>query len=105
MPKSKPPYPPEFRARVVDLARSGRKLASLEEEFGVTATTIRSWVRQADLDQGRRADGLTSEEKAELAKLRKEVARLREEKVILGKAAAWFAQEAVGKGRKKPSDS
>ena len=104
MPKSKPPYAPEFRARVVELARSGRRLTSLEEEFGVTATTIRSWIRQADLDAGRRTDGLTTEERQELAKLRKEVARLREEKVILGKAAAWFAQEAVGR-RKKPSDS
>ena len=104
MPKPKPPYPAEYRSRIVDLARAGRTLSSLEEEFKVTATTIRSWLRQADLDEGRRQDGLTTEEKLELAKLRKEVARLREEKGILGKAAAWFAQEAVN-GRKKRSDS
>jgi transposase-like protein len=104
MPKSKPPYPDEFRARVVELARAGRTLRSLSREFSVTETTIRSWVRQADLDQGRRSDGLTSEEKQELARLRKENARLREERDILEKAAAWFAQESVG-SRKKRSDS
>ena len=83
MPRTKPPYPAEFR---------------------ITATTIYSWLRQADLDEGRRSDGLTTEERQELAKLRKENARLREEQEILKKAAAWFAQEAVGT-RKKRSDS
>jgi transposase-like protein len=104
MPRSKPPYPSEFRARIIELARSGRTLRSLSKEFGVTDTTIRSWVRQADLDAGRRSDGLTSDEKQELARLRKENARLREERDILEKAAAWFAQESVG-SRKKRSDS
>ena len=104
MPRSKPPYPPEFRARIVELARSGRHLRGLSKEFGVTDTTIRSWLRQADLDEGRRSDGLTSDEKKELAQLRKENARLREEKIILSKAAAWFAQEATSR-RKKGSDS
>ncbi len=104
MPRFKPPYPPEFRSKVVELARSGRTLSSLAKEFGVTDVTLRSWVRQADLDAGRRSDGLTTEEKQELARLRKENARLREERDILEKAAAWFAQEAVGT-RKKRSDS
>jgi transposase len=90
--------------RVVDLARAGRTLQSLAREFGVTATSIRNWLRQADLDEGRRQDGLTSEEKQELVRLRRENERLREEKIILGKAAAWFAQEAAP-GRKKRSDS
>ena len=103
MPKSKPPYPADFRARIVDLARSGRTTRSLSREFNVTDTTIRSWVRQADLDQGHRADGLTTEEKQELARLRKENARLREERDILEKAAAWFAQESGT--RRKRSDS
>ena len=105
MPKPRPPYPPEFRRRIVELARSGRTISSLEEEFEVTSTTIRSWLRQADLDEGRRSDGLTSEEKQELAQLRKENARLKEERAILKKAAAWFAQEATASGRKKPTDS
>ena len=104
MPRSKPPYPADYRARVIELARAGRTLRSLAKEFGVTETTIRNWLRQADLDQGRRSDGLTTEEKQELARLRKENVRLREERDILEKAAAWFAQEAVGT-RKKRSDS
>jgi transposase-like protein len=104
MPRFKPPYPLEFRSKVIELARSGRTLSSLAKEFGVTDVTLRSWVRQADLDAGRRTDGLTTEEKQELARLRKENARLREERDILEKAAAWFAQEAVGT-RKKRSDS
>jgi transposase len=104
MPKPKPPYPAEYRARVVELARAGRTLQSLAREFSVTGTSIRNWLRQADLDEGRRKDGLTTEEKQELVRLRRENARLREEQAILKKATAWFAQEAVA-GRKKRSDS
>jgi len=103
MPKSKPPYPHDFRARIVELARAGRTVASLAKEFGVTDNSIRNWLRQADLDTGRRTDGLTSEEKQELTRLRKENARLREERDILEKAAAWFAQESAT--RKRRSDS
>ena len=104
MPRSKPPYPMEFRRRPVALARSGRSQRSLSEEFDVTETTIRAWVRQADLDEVRREDGLTTSEKEELARLRRENARLREERDILSKAAAWFAQERVGTPKKR-SDS
>ncbi len=104
MRRFKPPYPPEFRTRIIELVRSGRTQASLAKEFGVTDMTMRAWVRQADLDAGQRTDGLTTEEKQELARLRKENARLREERDILEKAAAWFAQEAVGT-HKKRSDS
>ena len=63
MPRSKPPYPAEFRARIIELARSGRTIRSLSKEFAVTDTSIRSWLRQADLDEGRRDDGLTTDEK------------------------------------------
>jgi transposase len=104
MPRSKPPYPAEFRARVVELARSGRTIRSLAREFGVTDTSIRNWLRQADLDQGNRTDGLTSDEKKELSHLRRENARLREEREILKKAATWFAQEAASTPKKR-SDS
>ncbi len=103
MRRFKPPYPPEFRARIVELARAGRTPNSLAKEFGVTDMSIRNWLRQADLDAGRRNDGLTTEEKQELARLRKENARLREERDILEKATAWFAREAGA--RKKRSDS
>jgi transposase-like protein len=95
MPKPKPPYPREYRQRIVDLVRSGRTLTSLEEEFGCTATSIRNWVRQAELDAGHRTDGLTSDERAELSALRRRVKVLEEERDILSKAAAWFAQEAA----------
>jgi transposase-like protein len=104
MPGSHPPYNAEFRARIVELARSGRSHTSIEKRFGVTATTIRSWVMQADLDEGARKDGLTTDEKQELARLRREVKVLREEPDILSKAAAWFAQEAAPT-LKKRSDS
>lgn len=75
----------------------------MAKEFKVSDQTIRNWVRQADLDTGRRTDGLTTDEKQELTRLRKENARLREERDILEKAAAWFAQESAS--RKKRSDS
>jgi len=91
MPKPKPPYPTEFRARVVELAKAGRTTSSLAEEFHVTDTTVRNWVRQSELDEGTRQDGLTSDERQELARLRREVKMLREEHDILSKAAAWFA--------------
>ncbi len=95
--KSRPPYPPEFRRRIVELVRSGRKPESLAREFEPTSQTIRSWLRQADLDEGRRSDGLTTEERQELV-------RLREEREILKKAAAWFARETDSK-RSKDSSS
>jgi len=90
---------------MVELRRAGRSVRSLSREFGVTDTSIRSWVRQADLDAGRRADGLTTDEKKELAQLRRDNARLREERDIL-KKAAWFAQEEeAARAHKKRSDS
>ncbi|WP_425537943.1 IS3 family transposase [Myxococcus stipitatus] len=85
MPKPKPPYPPEFRARIVELARAGRTTRSLAEEFQVN-TTVRNWVRQGEVDEGTRQDGLTTDEKQELARLRREVKVLREERDILSKA-------------------
>ena len=93
MPRSHPPYPPELRRRLVELLRAGRSPAELAEEFEPSDQCIRNWVRQADRDRGKRQDGLTSEEKVELARLRQENRRLREERAILAKAAAWFARE------------
>ena len=93
MPQTKPPYPPELRQRIVDLARAGRTAASLAREFEPTETSIRNWIAQADRDAGLRNDGLTTEERKELNQLRRENRVLREERDILKKAAAWFAQE------------
>jgi len=93
MPQTKPPYPPELRQRIVDLARAGRTAASLAREFEPTETCIRNWIAQADRDAGLRNDGLTTEERKELNQLRRENRVLREERDILKKAAAWFAQE------------
>ena len=93
MPKSRPPYAPEFRQQMIELVRAGRTPESLSREFEPSAQTIHNWVRQADLDEGRRNDGATSAEREELRRLRRENKRLRQEKEILAKAAAWFARE------------
>jgi len=87
-------YPPEFKKELVELARSGRSPESLAKEFEPSAQTIRNWVKQADLDEGRRADGLTTVEREELGHLRRENRTLRMEREILKKAAVWFAKEA-----------
>jgi len=93
MPKSHLPYPEEFRQQMLELVRAGRSPEELAEEFEPTAQTIRNWIKQAELDAGQRQDGLTRDEKAELAGLRKENKQLRLEREILSKAAAWFARE------------
>ena len=93
MPKSHTPYAPEFRLQMIELVRSGRTAGELAREFGCSSQTIRNWVRQADRDEGRRDDGLTTQESEEVRRLRRENRRLREEREILKKAAAWFARE------------
>jgi len=102
MPKSRPPYPPEVRRQLVALVRSGRDPEDLAREFEPTAQSIRNWVAQAGRDAGQRHDGLTTDEREELRKLRREVKMLREEREILKKAAAWFARET---GSIPPKDS
>lgn len=94
MPKSRPPYPPEFRRQLVELVRSGRTPEELSREFEPTAQSITNWVRQAERDAGKRTDGPTSGEREELTRLRRENQRLRQERDILAKAAAWFARES-----------
>jgi transposase len=78
---------------MVELVRAGRSPKDLAREFEPSEQTIRNWVKQADLDAGRRSDGLTSEEQAELRRLRRENRQLKIEREILKKAAAWFARE------------
>jgi len=89
---------------MVELVRAGREPEQLAKEFEPTAQAIRNWVKQADLDEGKREDGLTSAEREELRRLRRENRQLREEREILAKAAAWFARE-TGSVPPKGSDS
>jgi transposase len=93
MGRTRLPYPPEFREQMVALVRAGRTPESLSREFEPTAQTIHNWVKQADLDEGLRSDGLTTAEREELRRLRRENKQLRIEREILKKAAAWFARE------------
>ena len=103
MPRNRPPYPPEYRQKMVDLVRGGRTPEELSREFEPSAQSIWNWVRQSERDEGTRTDGLTTEEKEELRRLRREVRVLREEKEILKKAAAWFAQETGSTPRGRSS--
>jgi transposase len=92
MPRTRPPYPPEFRRQAIELVRSGVSIRQVAEELGVSQQTLRNWVRQGDIDAGR-AEGLTSEEREELRRLRRENRRLQQEREILKAAAAFFARE------------
>ena len=102
MPRSRPPYAPEFRQQMVELVRSGRSPDQLAREFERTSQSIRNWVAQADRDEGGRGDGLSTSEREEMRRLRRENRRLREERAILAKATAWFARET---GPKRSSGS
>ena len=95
MPKTRKPYPPEFREQMVAPVRAGRTPEELSREFEPTAQSIINWVAQADRNEGKRKDGLTSAEREELQRLRKANRQLRLEREILAKAAAWFAQETA----------
>lgn len=94
MPKSRPPYPAEFRERMIELVGAGKTPAELSREFSVTAQTISNWVAQAARDRGQPLpgkDGLTTAEREELTRLRRQVKQLQTERDILAKATAWFA--------------
>jgi transposase len=93
MARKNAPYTPEFRRQMIELARSGRSPESLSKEFEPTAQAIRNWVAQAERDAGRRDGGVTTAERDEITRLRREVRQLKLERDILSKAAAWFARE------------
>jgi transposase len=98
VPQTNPAYPPEFRREAIRLVRaSGEEhpIPGIAREIGVSDSTLRNWVNQDEIDSGHR-EGLTTEEKEELRKLRREVKTLRQEKEILRKAAAFFAREEIG---------
>jgi transposase len=93
-PRPRRSFTREFKAEIVELCRRGdRSVGQVAVDFDLTETAVREWVKQADLDDGRRHDGLTSAEKDELAALRRENRRLREDVEILKRATAFFAKE------------
>jgi transposase len=87
-------FTPEFKAEIVELCQRGdRTVGQVARDFDLTETAVRAWVEQAERDAGTRDDGLTSDERAELAQLRRENRRLREDNDILKRATAFFARE------------
>ena len=94
MPRRRRFFPPEYKAEVVELVRStGKTVGQVARELDLTETAGREWIKRADLDAGRRTDGLTSSERDELRRLRRQVRDLEEEREILRKAAIFFARE------------
>ncbi len=87
------PYPHEFRSQLVELVLSGRTPEELSREFEPSAQSIRNWVAVATLAERRHREVLSDPELVELKRLRRENRRLRQEREILAKAAAWFARE------------
>lgn len=97
MPRTRPPYPAEFRQQIIELARAGRTPAELSREFGCTAQTIANWLGAAGRDKPRvkpAADALSSAEREELARLRRQLRQVQMERDILAKATAWFAAKS-----------
>ena len=90
------PYPKEFREGALQLVREGeRPIVQIAHDLGIAESCLRRWLKQAELDLGERDDGLSTNEREELRRLRRENARLRQEKEILRKAAAFFAREEI----------
>ncbi|WP_198171052.1 transposase [Actinoplanes awajinensis] len=93
-PRPRRAFTPQFKAEIVELCQRGdRTIRQVSQDFDLTETAVRDWVKQAELDAGTRSDGLTSDERAELARLRQENRRLQEDVEILKRATAFFAKE------------
>ena len=97
MPKTRPPFPPEFRSEAVKLMRASDKpLSQLAKDLGVSEQTLRTWRRQAQVEVGER-EGMTSEQLEELRRLRRENRTLQMEQEVLAKAVAFFARKSEGR--------
>jgi transposase len=94
VPRTRPAYPEQFRREAIELLRQGRSPSELADSLGVSQQTLRNWRRQDQIDRRERDDGVTTDERAELARLRRENARLRQERDLLKRAAAFFATES-----------
>ena len=98
--RNHPPYPPEFRAEAVKLARSSdKRLSEVAADLGIVTETLRNWLKQHDIDTGKR-DGVSTDEREELNRLRRENKILKEEKEVLRKATAFFASEESSSRRR-----
>ena len=94
MPRTRPPYPDDVRREAIELARiSSKSHRQIAEDLGISDVTLRNWIKQAERDEGKRPDGLSTDEREELHRLRRENQTLRMEREILKKAAAIFARE------------
>ena len=95
MAQTRKTYPAEFKRRMVELVRAGRSPEELAKEFEPAPNRIRKWATQTDVDEGLRAEGLSTVERKELRERRRKVKQLELEREILGKAAAWLARESI----------
>jgi len=94
VPRTRPPYTEEFKREAIELVRlTGKSKAQVAKDLGISDVSLRNWIKQAERDEGKRADGLSSDEREELRRLRRENQTLRMEREILKKAAAFFAKE------------
>jgi transposase len=98
VPRTRPPYPQEFRREAIRLAQLGDKpRRRLAKDLGISDVTLRNWLKQEQAERGERPGGLSTDEREELRQLRDENAKLRMEREILSKAAVFFAKESDGR--------
>jgi transposase len=93
MPKTRPPYPEQFRREAVALVRQGRSIRDVADSLGMSQQSLRNWNKQEQVDRRERDDGITSAEREELRELRRRVKRLEQERDVLKHATAFFARE------------
>jgi transposase len=105
VPRTRPPYPPEFRWEAIKLVGiSSKSQHQIAEDLGISDVTLRNWVRQAERDEGKRPDGLSSDEREELARLRRENQTLRMKREILKKAARFSPGRPASRRRDLRAD-